>query len=98
MEKYLTPVTPGDILKEEFLEPLGITQSQLARAIHVPANRISQIVKGKREISVDTALRLGRFFNLPPEFWLNLQQRFSLKIMERQLGDKIQNEIPVYSV
>ncbi len=97
MEKYLEPIKPGEILKEEFLEPMGITQSELARALKVPPNRISQIISGKREISVDTALRLGRFFNVSPEFWLNLQQRYSLKVAQRLHLNDIENEVPVFA-
>jgi addiction module HigA family antidote len=80
MEKILEPITPGEILLKEFLKPLGITQNQLAIYIKVPANRINQIVNGKREISVDTAIRLSKFFGNSAEFWLNLQGRYNLKI------------------
>ena len=73
MAKKLSPITPGEVLLEEFLRPMGISQNQLARGINVPANRISQIVRSKREISADTALRLGKYFGMEPEFWLNLQ-------------------------
>ncbi len=92
----LEPIKPGEIFKEEFLEPMGITQSELARALKVRPNRISQIISGKREISVDTALRLGRFYNVSPEFWLNLQQRYSLKIAQRMTFEKIANDVPVF--
>ena len=80
MRKKLSPITPGEVLLEEFLKPMGISQSQLAKDINVPANRISQIVHGKREITADTALRLGKYFGIEPEFWLNLQVRFNMKI------------------
>jgi len=73
MEKKLSPITPGDVLIEEFLRPMGISQNKLAKDINVPANRISQIIHGKRDISADTALRLGKYFGIEPEFWLNLQ-------------------------
>jgi len=72
MEKTLQPITPGEILLEEFLQPVGISQSQLANDIRVPANRISQIVREKQGISADTALRLGKYCGIEPEFWINL--------------------------
>ena len=74
----LPPITPGDVLFEEFLAPLEISQTQLAREIGVPPNRINQIINGKREITADTALRLGAYFGIDPEFWLNLQQAVDL--------------------
>ena len=96
MDKKLQPITPGEILLEEFLEPMGISQSQLARDINVPPNRISQIIQGKREITVDTALRLGRYFGVEPEFWLNLQTRFNMKIARMELGGLIDREVNVH--
>lgn len=84
MTTKLDPVTPGEILKHEFLEPLGLSQNQLAKAIDVPANRINAIVNGKREVTPDTALRLGRYFSTSPEFWLNLQHTHDLRIAERK--------------
>jgi addiction module HigA family antidote len=80
MLSKLLPITPGEILLEEFIKPFGINQAMLASAIRVPANRINQIVRGEREISANTALRLGKYFNIEPEFWLNLQTRYNLKI------------------
>jgi addiction module HigA family antidote len=70
MAKKLAPITPGDVLLEEFLKPMGISQNQLAEDIHVPANRVSQIIHGKREITADTALRLGKYLGLSPNFGL----------------------------
>ena len=96
MEKKLSPITPGDVLIEEFLRPLGISQSQLAKDINVPANRISQIIHGKREISADTALRLGKYFGIEPEFWLNLQLRYNMKITISKVGEKIEKEVKVH--
>jgi len=93
MAAKLTPVTPGDVLLEEFLKPMKISQNQLAKDIHVPANRISQIIHGKREITADTALRLGRYFGIEPEFWLNLQVRYNMKITKRKVGGMIEKEI-----
>jgi addiction module HigA family antidote len=89
MAQKLIPVTPGDILLEEFLEPMGISQAQLARDVKVPPNRINQIINGKREISTDTALRLGKYFGIKPEFWLNLQMRYNMKLVREKTGRKI---------
>ncbi|MCP3898825.1 MAG: HigA family addiction module antidote protein [Desulfobacteraceae bacterium] len=96
MTKKLSPITPGDVLLEEFLKPMNITQSQLSKDIHVPANRISQIIHGKREITADTALRLGKYFGIEPEFWLNLQVRYNMKIARNKIGNKIEKEVKVY--
>ena len=85
MTKKLTPVTPGEILLEEFLKPLGVSQNKLARELDVPAARINSIVKSTRRITVDMALRLGRFFKTGPELWLNLQQRYDLKIAAKTI-------------
>ena len=74
--KQLDPIPPGEILREEFMRPLGITVTALARDIAVPANRISQIVNGKRALSADTALRLGKYFGVSPEIWLDLQSEY----------------------
>lgn len=95
MAKTLSPITPGDVLLEEFLRPMGISQSQLAKDINVPANRISQIIHGKREITADTALRLGKCFGIEPEFWLNLQVRYNMKIARIKLGQIIEKEVKV---
>jgi addiction module HigA family antidote len=96
MAKKLPPITPGEILAEEFLEPLGISQAKLAKDISVPPNRINQIINGKREISTDTALRLGRYFGIEPEFWLNLQMRFNMKIVRDRVGKQIEKEVKKY--
>ncbi|MDR9500396.1 MAG: HigA family addiction module antitoxin [Desulfurivibrionaceae bacterium] len=93
MATKLTPVTPGDVLLEEFLKPMEITQNQLAKDINVPANRVSQIVHGKREITADTALRLGKYFGIEPEFWLNLQVRYNMKIAKSKVGKIINREV-----
>lgn len=97
MAKKLSPITPGEILLEEFLEPMEISQAQLARDINVPPNRISQIINGKREITTDTALRLGKYFGIEPEFWLNLQMRFNMKIVQEKAGKQIEKEVKRYS-
>lgn len=96
MTKKLPPITPGEILLEEFLEPMGISQAKLARDINVPPNRVNQIIHGKREISTDTALRLGKYFNIEPEFWLNLQMRFNMKIVKEKVGKQIEREVSQY--
>ena len=93
MPKRLPPITPGDVLLEEFLEPMGISQAQLAKNLNVPPNRINQIVNGKREITADTALRLGQYFGIEPEFWLNLQLRFNVKIAKEKSGKQIEREV-----
>jgi addiction module HigA family antidote len=97
MSKTLTPIMPGEILLEEFLKPLGISQNELARAINVQRNRISQIINGKREITADTALRLGRFFGIEPEFWLNLQTRDNMKVARTLLGKELEKSVEVYN-
>ena len=93
MVTQLTPITPGDVLLEEFLKPMEINQNQLAKDINVPANRISQIIHGKREITADTALRLGKYFGIEPEFWLNLQVRYNMKIAKSKVGEIIEKEV-----
>ncbi len=75
------------------MKPLNITQAQLSKDINVPPNRISQIIHGKREVTADTALRLGRYFGIEPEFWLNLQVRYNMKIAQTKLGEKIKKEV-----
>src|SRR5512139_3402287 len=81
--KRLDPIPPGEILREEFMRPLGITVTALARDIGVPANRISQIVNGKRAMSADTALRLGKYFGVSAEIWLDLQSEYDLRLARR---------------
>jgi addiction module HigA family antidote len=93
--KKLPPIHPGEILIEEFLKPMGISQYRLAKDISVPPRRINEIVHGKRSISADTALRLGRFFGMAPQFWLNLQTRFDLEITEDRLADRLETEVQV---
>ncbi|REJ69507.1 MAG: addiction module antidote protein, HigA family [Planctomycetota bacterium] len=91
--KRLDPIHPGEILLEEFLKPLGLSQNQLARDIDVPATRINDIVNGLRPITVDTALRLSRYFGNTAQFWLNLQQRYDLVLAERDLGATLDKRI-----
>jgi addiction module HigA family antidote len=93
--QYVT-TSPGEILAQEFLEPLGLSQNQLAMNIHVPATRIGEIVRGKRAVTPDTALRLARFFGNSPEFWLNLQQLHDLTKAKLALSKTIEAEVRVH--
>ena len=97
-KKMLAPIRPGEILMEEFLKPLGVTQYKLAKDIHVPARRINEIVHGKRSITADTALRLSRYFNLSERFWLNLQARYDLEVEKDKLNDRIETEVKVLQI
>jgi addiction module HigA family antidote len=97
-KKMLAPIHPGEILMEEFLKPLGVTQYKLAKDIHVPARRINEIVHGKRSITADTALRLSRYFNLSERFWLNLQARYALEVEKDKLNDRIETEVKVLQI
>jgi len=91
--KLLDPITPGEILREDFMEPLDISINQLARDLSVPPNRISEIVNGKRSISTDTALRLQRYFGVEAQFWLNLQTEHDLRIVKRKIWNDIERRI-----
>jgi addiction module HigA family antidote len=93
--KKLAPVHPGEILSEEFLKPLSLTEYRLAKGLRVPARRINEIIHGKRSISADTALRLGRFFRNSPRFWLNLQSAYDLEIEADRLGSKLVRDVEV---
>ena len=84
--KIIDPITPGEVLKEEFLTPLGVSQNALARAISVSPRRVNEIVLGKRRITADTALRLSCFFSMSEGFWMNLQDRYDREIARRELG------------
>jgi addiction module HigA family antidote len=96
---FLEPITPGEILREDFMEPMGISMNQLSRDIAVPPNRISEIVNGKRGITADTALRLERYFGVEAQFWLNLQSEYDLRVMKRKIGPDIEQRIlPVKKV
>jgi addiction module HigA family antidote len=95
--KKMNPVHPGEILLEEFLTPMGISQYRLAKDISVPARRINEIVHGKRAVTADTALRLGRFFGTSAQFWLNLQSHFDLEIQIDRIGDKLDHEVHALS-
>jgi len=89
----LAPIHPGEILREEFLSPLGMSAHQLALALRVPATRIHDILNEKRGIKADTALRLSRYFGMTPRFWMNLQASWELEVAEDQLGDALQGEV-----
>lgn len=89
----LAPIHPGELLLEEFLEPMGISQYRLAKSLQVPPRRINEIIQGKRRISADTALRLARFFGLSERFWLNLQVRYDLEVEKDRLGDRLVTEV-----
>ena len=92
--RRLAPVSPGELLKEEFLDPMGITQYRLAKEIGVPAQRIGAIVAGKRSITADTDLRLCRFFGLSNGYWLRTQVAYDTEIAEEELVDELQNIKP----
>ena len=98
MDKKLNPIHPGEILMEEFLKPIGISQYRLAKDISVPPRRINEIVLGKRSVTADTALRFGRFFGMSPQFWLNLQTRYDLEVTEDSLGNRLEKEVDRKSV
>ena len=89
----LPPVSPGEVLRAEFLEPLQMSASALARAIAVPRNRLTGIINGKRAVTADTALRLGIYFGTSPEFWLSLQAAYDLKRTRRAIGERLRREI-----
>ncbi len=91
--KLLDPIPPGEILREEFMRPLGISANALARDIAVPPNRISQILNGKRALSADTALRLGKYFGVSPEIWLDLQSDYELRLARRTSWKRIEARV-----
>jgi len=92
----LNPVHPGEILLEEFLRPMNLSQNRLALDISVPARRINEIVHGKRRVTADTALRLAKYFDMSPQFWLGLQMDYDLDMAEDQLANRIDREVQVY--
>ena len=96
-KKKDAPIHPGEILLEEFLKPMNISQRQLAKDISVPARRINEIVLGKRVINADTALRLSRYFRLSERFWLNLQSAYDLAVEKDKLEDRIEREVKVFA-
>lgn len=97
-EKLLEPIHPGEILMEEFLKPMGISQYRLAKDISVPPRRINEIIHGKRAVTPDTALRLSRYFGLSERFWVNLQARYDLEVEKDRLRDRLDKEVQVYAL
>jgi addiction module HigA family antidote len=95
-KRKLHPVHPGEILREEFLQPMGLSQNRLARDIGVSPRRINEIVLEKRALTADTALRLARYFNMSPKFWLGLQMDFELDVESDRSGSRIENEVGRY--
>jgi addiction module HigA family antidote len=95
MDSTLSPIHPGEVLLEDFMKPLGLTQYRLAHDIGVTPIRISQIVNGHRAISVDTAMRLSRYFSTSAEIWLRLQVRYDLEVAQGQMSDRINREVKV---
>jgi addiction module HigA family antidote len=93
----LHPVHPGEVLLEEFLKPMGLSQNKLALNIGVPARRINEIVLEKRKITADTALRLARFFGMSSGFWIGLQSQYDLDVTADTLGDRLEKEVRIYS-
>lgn len=91
--KLLANIPPGEILEEDFLKPMGLSQYRLAKDISVPARRINEIVKGERAITADTALRLGRYFKMSAQFWLNLQSHYDLELVGERLGRRLEREV-----
>ena len=96
-EKKISPIHPGEILLEEFIRPMALSQNRVALDIRVPARRINEIVLGKRSITPDTALRLAKYFNMSPQFWLGLQMDYDLDVAEDQYADKIDKEVHEYN-
>lgn len=94
--KKIAPVHAGEILIEEFMQPLGLSQNALAKALHVTPRRINEIVNGKRSITADTALRLAKFFGNSAEFWMNLQYKYDLETARETLSKKIEDEVELY--
>jgi addiction module HigA family antidote len=96
-EEKLKPIHPGEVLLEEFLKPMNLSQNQLALAVRVPARRINEIIHGKRRVTADTALRLARYFNMSPQFWLGLQMDYDLDLAEDKIGEKLKSEVAVFA-
>ncbi len=92
-KRAIAPIHPGEILLEDFMKPLGISQYALAKAISVPARRINEIVHGNRSITADTALRLGRYFGVDPQSWMNLQSHYDLEMAELEIGKRLDQEV-----
>lgn len=93
MPEYYDPIAPGEVLQMEFMEPLRVSQNQLARDIDVPVSRVAGIIKGSRAITADTALRFGQYFGTSPDMWLRLQAQYDLRLAQRTTWPKIKNRI-----
>jgi antitoxin HigA-1 len=91
--REIPPIHPGEILHEEYLKPMSISQYRLAKDIHVDPRRINEIIHGQRSITADTALRLARYFGTSERFWLNLQSRYDLELQKLELGDRLEREV-----
>jgi addiction module HigA family antidote len=97
-EEKLKPIHPGEVLLEEFLKPMGLSQNRVALDIGVPARRINEIVLGKRRVTADTALRLARFFGTSAQFWLGLQMDYDLDVTADSMADRLEREVRPYAV
>lgn len=95
MKNRMRPIHPGEILREEYLTPLGMSANRLAQVLGIPTNRLTEIMAGRRSVTADTALRLGRAFRTSPEFWLDLQKAFDLRVAEQQVGAELRRIKPV---
>lgn len=98
VEEKLHPVHPGEVLSEEFLKPMELSQNRLAKDIGVPPRRINEIVLEKRRITADTALRLSRYFGTSPQFWLGLQTDYDLDVAMESLGSRLEREVKTHSI
>lgn len=96
MSKKIKPIHPGEILTEEFLKPMKISQYRVAKDIGVAPRRINEIAHGQRSVTADTALRLGKFFNISPQFWLNLQSHYELETQAEELSDILNNQVKIF--
>ena len=96
-KKTIKPIYPGEVLEKEFLKPFKISQYRLAKDISVSPRRINEIVKGERAISVDTALRLGKYFNTSPQFWLNLQTKHDIEVCQEEKAEELKEEVGVFT-
>jgi len=93
VSQLMAPVTPGEILREDFMKPFGLSANALAKTLQVPPNRITAILNGTRSITADTALRLARYFNTTPQSWMNLQKNYELEVAKREMGQAIEDDV-----
>ena len=94
----LDPITPGEILAEEFMEPCNVSQNKLARDLDIPISRVNTIIKGSRAITADTAMRLGKYFGTSAQFWMNLQTNYDLRMAEREIWPKVEGRVRTLDV